>query len=229
MPALAACGESIKTESVPVTFRLPAPEGARYRLVDSKGEQIGTATLRTSAEGGGVLLQVAYDFGSNRTDTSAVLVQPETLRPTRSERTVVDGDQRYVTRSEYSDTDVTTTVDDGKRTRSRTAKLSDAAYDNLESLFLWRSADLRPGYDVRYVNVIVDAKRGTISRAVGQMNVVGREDLRLPGGERVPAWKVEFRSAGVTNTAWYRDDATRQLLRYEITRGPTLLLDTSGQ
>lgn len=229
MPGLAACGESITTESVPVTFRLPAPEQTRYRLVDSKGEQIGSATMRTAEEGGALRVELTYDFGDNKTDSSSVIVQRDTLRPTRAERTVIDGEQRYVTRSEYTDADVTTTLDDGRRTRSRTAKLSDAAYDNLESLFLWRSADLRPGYDVRYINVIVDAKRGAISRAVGAMNVVGREDLRLPGGERVPAWKVEFRSAGVTNTAWYRDDAARRLLRYEITRGPTLLLDTGGQ
>jgi hypothetical protein len=36
---------------------------------------------------------------------------------------------------------------------------------------------------------------------------------------------VDFSSAGVTNRAWYAADGDRRLLKYEIDRGPTLVLD----
>src|SRR3712207_7718007 len=43
-------------------------------------------------------LGIAYDFGTNRTDTGVVLVRRDSLVPGRSERTVVEGDRRYMTR-----------------------------------------------------------------------------------------------------------------------------------
>ena len=222
---LSACGEAVSTQVFPITRPLPDREEARYQLLDSKGAPIGTAVLTIAPEADGLRLGLAYDFGANRTDTGSVIVRRDSMKPVRSERTVVDGERRSVTRAEYDAAGVTVAFDDGRRNRERTAELSESAYDNLESLFLWRTLDLTVGAEVRYVNVVIDPRAGTISRALGTVEVIGREDVRLPSGT-VQAWRVHFRSAGITNTAWYRADGTHALVRYEITRGPTLVLES---
>lgn len=224
---VAACSESVSTQVVPVAQPLPAAhEQMNYRLIDAKGRDIGSAVLSITPENDNLRLGVAYDFGNNQTDTGSVLVQPQSMKPVQSERTVVDGAHRYVTHAEYTADSVTVTFDDGQRTRTQKAALSEAAYDNLESIFLWRTLDLSVGTQVRYVNVVVDPRHGSISRAVGTVEVMGREDVQTNAGP-VQAWRVQFRSAGITNTAWYRADAPHPLVRYEIAHGPTLVADSA--
>jgi hypothetical protein len=121
--------------------------------------------------------------------------------------------------------DAVTVVFTGERgKRTRTAEVSETAYDNLESLFLWRTIGMGAGERVSYVNVVVDPKRGTISRALSTVEVSGREIVTLADGP-VEAWRVDFTSAGVTNHAWYAVSEDRRLVKYEIARGPTLLLE----
>jgi hypothetical protein len=227
VPVFASCAESVSTQVVPIAQQLPEREEARYLVLDAKGAQQGSAVLTIAPEGDHVRLGLAYDFGQGRTDTSSLLVRRDSMKPTRTERIVVDGDRRYVSQAEYGEK-VVVALDDGRRPRRREAAVSESAYDNVESLFLWRTIDHSVGREVRYVNVIIDPKRGTISRALGTVEVLRREEVRLPSGT-VQAWRVQFRSAGVTNTAWYRADASKALVRYEITRGPTLVLDTMSK
>jgi len=229
VPVLASCtGKSVSTQVIPIAHALPATqEQTRYRLVDAKGNDLGSATLSIAPEDQNLRLGVAYDFGANRTDTGSALVQRDSMRPVQSERTVVDGSQRYVTHADYSDDSVTVTVNDGQSTRTRKATITEASYDNLESLFLWRTLDFSVGTEVHYVNVVIDPRRGTISRTLATAEVMGQEQVQLPSGS-LQAWRIEFRSAGITNTAWYRADEPRTLVRYEITHGPTLVLDASA-
>jgi hypothetical protein len=222
---LAGCGEDTVTEVVPIAQPLPEREQARYRLLDREGRQVGTATLTIAPDGDDLRLGVAYEFSAQRTDIGSVVVRRQTLKPAREERTVVDGEKRYVTRAEYQGLEVSVTFDDGRRPVTRKASLTETAYDNLETLFLLRAMEHKLGVEVRYVNVVIDPLRGTISRTLATAHVIGREEVPLPSGP-VQAWRVEFRSAGVTNTAWYRADDTRTLVRYAITRGPTLVLDS---
>lgn len=229
LPALlllgASCGENVTTQVVPVAQQLPAQrEVTRYRMVDSKGADIGSAVLSSVPDGDTLTLGIAYDFGQGRTDNGTVIVRRDSMRPVNAERVVTDGERQYVTRAAYTDRDVTVRLDDPRRPKERRADLSETAYDNLESLFLWRTLDFSTGTQVRYVNVVIDPRGGTISRALGAVEVLGREEVRLSSGP-VQAWRVQFRAAGVTNTAWYRADAGHLLVRYEITRGPTLILD----
>ena len=221
----AACGENVVTQVIPVAQPLPEREEARYRILDDKGASIGSAVLTIAPEGDGLRLGLAYDFGAQHTDTGSVVVRRESMKPQRLERVVVDGERRYALSTQYSDTAVTATLDDGRRPRERTAKLSESAYDNLAAVFLWRTIDHGVGTELRYVNVVIDPRRATISRVLGTVQVIAREQVELPAG-RVEAWRIEFRSAGVTNIAWYRADAGRELLRYEISRGPTLVLES---
>jgi hypothetical protein len=81
------------------------------------------------------------------------------------------------------------------------------------------------GNTASYINVVVDPKRGTVSRALARFAVSGRELVTLPDGRTEEAWRVDFTSAGVTNFAWYAISEDRRLLKYEIARGPTLLLE----
>jgi hypothetical protein len=221
---LTGCTESVTTQVVPVAQPLPQQEEARYRVLDGEGQQQGTAVLRIAPEGEQARVSLDYDFGPGKTDTGMAIVRRDSLRPVRSERTVVDGDAHYLSRAAYNGK-VTVEIDDGKRTRTREAEISESSYDNISALFLWRVLDHSVGTQVRYVNVVIDPKRGSISRALGTAEVIGREEVRLPSGA-VQAWRVEFRSAGITNTAWYRADASRALVRYEIARGPVLVLDS---
>ncbi len=225
---LAACGETVETQVLTVAHPLAGPEEARYRVLNSRGEQIGTAVLTITPEGEDLRLGIAYDFGADQKDSATVVVRRDTMKPVRSERVVLDGERRYVTRAEYGPETVAVTLDDGGRGRRTEVRIGASAYDNLASLFLWRALDQEVGASVRFGNIIVDPKRGNVSRAVATMETAGRGNVDLPGGAE-QAWRVEFRAAGVTNTAWYRMDERRTLLKYEITRGPTLVLESVGR
>jgi hypothetical protein len=224
---LTVCGETVETQVLTIARPLAAPEEARYRVLNARGEQIGTALLTVASEGADLRLSVAYNFGPTQKDTATVVVQRDTMKPVRSERVVVDGERRYVTRAEYGPERVVVTLDDGGRGRRTEVTIGPSAYDNLASLFLWRALDQGVGASVRFGNIIVDPKRGSVSRAVATVETTGRGNVDLPGGAE-QAWRVEFRAAGVTNTAWYRTDERRTLLKYEVTRGPTLVLESIG-
>ncbi len=225
---MTACGSTVTTQVVPVQTPLPAAEQAVYRVQDKFGVQIGSAVFSIQPEGSDARLTQDYDFGEGRLDRSTVLVERANMRPRGAERTVEDGGKTYRTTAMYSGDRVTVTFTGDRGTRERTAEISETAYDNLESLFLWRTVPLGAGETVSYVNVVVDPKRGTISRALGKVQVSGREIVNLPSGA-VEAWRVDFTSAGVTNQAWYAIDGDRRLVKYSVARGPTLMLERVNQ
>lgn len=225
---LSGCAPEVTTRTVAVVQPLPRQETARYRLFDTKGALIGSAVLTIEPEGDDARLGLVFEEErTGLTDSSSIVVLRQSMRPLRWQRSVVEGDRRYITTGEYTAQAVSVSLEDGARARRREAEISDTTYDNIGSVFLWRTMDHSVGTEVRYVNVVVDPKRGTISRALGTAEVIGREEVRLPSGP-VQAWRVAFRSAGVTNTAWYRADAGHALVRYEVMRGPTLILDSVG-
>lgn len=224
----AGCGSTVTTQVVPIQTPLPRQEEAIYRIQDSGGEEIGRAVLTISTEGAESRVSQEYDFGEGRTDRSSVVLERASMRPRSSERLVVDQGTEYRTAAEYSEDSVRVTFVGEQAERERTADISETAYDNLESLFLWRTIAMGAGESVSYVNVVVDPKRGTISRALGTVEVSGRELVQLSSGV-VEAWRVDFISAGVTNHAWYAVDGDHRLVKYEIQRGPTLLLESASQ
>ena len=224
--AILGCGRTVTTQVVSVAMPLPEREQAIYRVLDSGGVQIGRATLAIATEGTSLRLTQDYDFGGGQTDSSTVTVDRDSMRPRASQRTVEDGGHRYDTRASYTADAVTVEFRDERGARTRRAAIGESAYDNLESLFLWRTLVMGAGERVSYVNVVVDPKRGTISRALATASVSGREEVRLAGAV-VEAWRVDFTSAGVTNQAWYAVTPDRRLVKYAIARGPTLLLETA--
>jgi hypothetical protein len=221
---LAACGETVTARVVPVQTPLPDREESVYSVQDRSGKEIGRAVFRIQREGDDLRLTQDYTFGEGEADRSAAVVERDSMRPRASERLVQDKGKEYRTASTYTADTVTVTFAGERGGRTREAAISETAYDNLESLFLWRTLPMDTGEPVSYVNVVVDPKRGTISRALATVAVFGREQVQLPSGA-VEAWRVEFSSAGVTNRAWYAADGDRRLLKYEIDRGPTLVLE----
>jgi hypothetical protein len=221
---LISCGSTVTTQVVPVQTPLPAQEEAVYRVEDSDGNQIGRVVLSITSEGADSRLTQDYDFGDGKFDRSSVVVDRVSMRPRSSERTVIDNTMEYRTAAAYDEDSVQVTFTGERGERQRDADISETAYDNLESLFLWRTIAMGAGETLSYVNIVVDPKRGTINRALGTIEVSGREEVRLPSGT-VEAWRVDFRSAGVTNHAWYAVDGDHQLVKYDIQRGPTLVLE----
>ena len=221
---LAACGSTVTTQVVPVQMPLPEREEAVYSVQDKSGREIGRAVLRIQREGDALRLSQDYTFGEGEVDRSTAVVARDSMRPLSSERLVQDEGREYRTASTYTADTVTVTFAGERGERTRAADISETAYDNLESLFLWRTIAMGAGESVSYGNVVVDPKRGTISRALARVEVSGREQVRLPSGT-VEAWRVDFSSAGVTNQAWYAVDGDRRLVKYAIARGPTLVLE----
>lgn len=224
---VAGCGSTVTTQVVPIQTPLPVAEEAVYRVEDSDGRQIGSAVLTIATDGAESRLTQDYDFGEGQIDRSSVVVDRASMRPRSSERMVIDETWKYRTAANYDEDSVAVTFEGERGERQREAAISETAYDNLESLFLWRTIAMGAGEAVSYVNVVVDPKRGTISRALGTVEVSGREEVRLPSGT-VEAWRIDFRSAGVTNHAWYAVDGDRRLVKYQIQRGPTLVLERAS-
>lgn len=224
---LVSCGSTVTTQVVPVQTALPAQEEAVYRVEDNSGNQIGRVTLRIASDGTDSRLTQEYDFGDGQIDRSSVVVDRTSMRPRASERTVIDDATEYRTAAAYDEDSVRVTFTGERGERQREADISETAYDNLESLFLWRTIAMGAGETLSYVNIVVDPKRGTINRALGTIEVSGREEVRLPSGT-VEAWRVDFRSAGVTNRAWYAVDGDHRLVKYDIQRGPTLVLEQAS-
>lgn len=223
---LVGCGSTVTTRVIPVQMPLPEREEAIYRVQDDEGRELGRATLRIAPDpvGNGLALTQSYDFGEGRLDQSMVMVDRQSMRPKFGEREVLDNGERFHTAMTYAEAAVTVIFTGERGERTRTAEISETAYDNLESLFLWRTIGMGAGERVSYVTVVVDPKRGTISRALATVEVSGREIVTLAEGP-VEAWRVDFTSAGVTNYAWYAVTDDRRLVKYEIARGPTLLLE----
>ena len=221
---LISCGSTVTTQVVPIQTPLPAEEEALYRVEDGDGNQIGRVVLSITSEGADSRLTQDYDFGDGKIDRSSVIVDRMSMRPRSSERMVIDNTTEYRTAAAYDEDSVQVTFAGERGERQRDADISETAYDNLESLFLWRTIAMGAGESLSYVNVVVDPKRGTINRALGTIEVSGREEVRLPSGT-VEAWRVDFRSAGVTNHAWYAVDGDHRLVKYDIQRGPTLVLE----
>lgn len=224
---LTACGSSVTTQVVAVQTPLPERERAVYRVQDKDGAEIGSAVFQIEPNQQGLALTQDYTFGEAQRDRSLVVVDRDSMRPRIGERLVDDNGATYRTAMTYTPEEVTVVFTGERGDRTRSADIPETAYDNLESLFLWRTLEMGAGFTVSYVNVVVDPKRGTISRALAKVEVSGREEVRLADGAVVEAWRVDFTSAGVTNQAWYAVSPDRRLVKYVIARGPTLVLESA--
>lgn len=201
----------IRTSDIVATIPWRDHETARYRMVDDDGNEVGDATLTIEREGQVYVLRSTFDSGRT-TDASEVRADAATLKPLRVSRTIVSEDETTeftaVYRPDEGLVELTERSDGDERTNP--LRLPEHYYDNETSLFLWRTIDLREGYESAY-NAVLSTQRRTVPVT---LRVSGLERVETPAGT-FEAWRVEVRGGGVTLFAWYADTPERPLVRYE--------------
>ncbi|HXF50886.1 MAG TPA: DUF3108 domain-containing protein [Dehalococcoidia bacterium] len=211
--ACAAPEEAPQVQTSDVVAGIPWPdrETARYRMVDDDGNDVGDATLSIERDGEQYVLRSSFDSGRT-TDDSEVRVDAATLKPLRVTRTIVSEDETTeftaVYRPDEDIVELTEKTDGDQRTNP--LRLPDHYYDNETSLFLWRTIELRDGYEGAY-NAVLSTRRRTVPVT---LRVSGPERVETPAGA-FDAWRVEVQGGGATLFAWYADTPERPLVRYE--------------
>ncbi|MHB8575785.1 MAG: DUF3108 domain-containing protein [Dehalococcoidia bacterium] len=210
---LVACASPGTAQVVRISKPLPPQEALNYDLLDTNGHQLGSAVVSLRQAGDALVLSQNYTDLQQHTDSGAVTVSAATMAPRSAHRELNTGSVRSTLDVTYSSGKVTSMVTDGKDVR-HTAAVTSSSYDDQESFFLLRTLDFTPGASVRFGIVVVDAAKGTISRALGAARVEGMTKITMHG-RQFSAWQVQLTGAGTTNTAWYdAGDPNRRMLRY---------------
>ena len=210
----AACqpvGE-IVTEDIVSEIPWPDRERAEYVLLDG-GEEVGRGTLSVTRRGGEFELRLSFS-GQGETDETVVIVDATTLKP-RSVRREISSEDK-TTAGEYDPVEEVVEfkeVDEDGNERVVPQRLEEHYYDNESSLFLWRTVPFEEGYAAKYYTVLVN--QGT--QRVVALEVVGKEEVTVPAGT-YDTWRVEMRSQGTTQIAWYADTPERPLVQYNNSR-----------
>lgn len=216
LPALAAGACTSETSTLSgqdIVSGIPwtAPEEARYRLMDGD-EVVGSAVLRIEPQNGGFTFTQEFESGEFR-DEVMVVADAETLRARSVDRVIdgPDGARRWQVQYEGNTAVVLQHTEDEERRDELTAPA--LFYDSWMDVFVWRTIDFREGYEATYVDVLSAtlAKPQVISQT---LRVTGIETVEVPAGT-FQAWRLEVRSSGGNQKAWYADTETRPLVRYD--------------
>lgn len=209
----AACQqEEVVTQDVVSAVPWPDRERAEYVLLDRDGEEErGRGTISATRQGNRFELRLHFE-SEDASDESVVLVDAATLKPASVRREIRSKDETTVLEGEYkADEGIVqiTQVRDGDQ-RSNPRRLEEHYYDNESSLFLWRTIPFQEGYEASYHTVLVNQG----NQAAVTVEVVGQEEVTVAAGT-FQAWRVEVRSGGVRQVAWYADAPTRPLVQYD--------------
>jgi hypothetical protein len=217
-----ACAATPRSGPLEIRQPLPDDETLSYSLLDSDNKPIGSATVAVKRTGDALVLTQNYMDLQQHLDAASVTVDAVSMKP-RSAMHQIDNPPLHTTLFEsYSGTTVTATANDGSEHR-HTASITAASYDNLESFFLMRVVNFSAGDEHNLDLVVVDAAKGTISRAAGTIRVQGTTAITV-AGKSFKTWQVQLTGAGATNTAWFEDAPGRRMLRYNNSRGTILEL-----
>ncbi len=189
------------------------PETATYRLMDGKDE-IGSGVLTIEQQGENLLFSQKFDIPKEKiTDEVAVVADAETLSPSSVTRRISGPEGDRTCQATYQGR--TVTVEQKSKEGQRTDRLNVPvrSYDTWTDLFLWRTLAFEDGFEVRYSDVLSCslAKPDVLSVV---LKVKGREIVEVPAG-RFDAWRLEIRSGGGTQKAWYEVDPPHRLVRYD--------------
>lgn len=215
MLTLSACGdEAVNFVGQDVVAGIPwiLPEEARYRLLD--GDEVkGSAVLRIElGEAGGVTFRQAFQGGEFKDEVVAEAAE-ETMRPASVQRVIEgpEGARRWEVTYSGSRALVVQRSKDDERTDELSVPTH--SYDSSSDVFLWRTIDFSVGYEATYVDVLTAtlAKPQIVSVT---LRVKAKETVEVPAGS-YEAWRVEIRSSGRTQKAWYADDGRHTLVRYD--------------
>lgn len=214
--ALACSGGGSSTLSgAGVLGQIPwtVPETAVYRLLDGKNE-IGSGVLSIDQEGQGVLFSQKFDIPKQKiTDEVSVLAAADTLAPSSVARRISGPEGDRTCQATYEGS--TVTVEQASKEGQRTDRLDVPvrSYDTWTDLFLWRTLAFAPGFEARYSDVLTCslAKPDVLSVV---LSVKGRETVDVPAGT-FETWRLEIRSGGRTQKAWYDVAPPHTLVRYD--------------
>lgn len=186
------------------------PETARYRV--TQGDLEGTGVLSIEPRDGELLLRQEFQGGEFRDRVSAV-VDAATMRPRRVSRVIEGPDGTRECRGDYEGGVVVVEDRSGEDVRTDELDVPSPSYDSWTDIFLWRTVQFVPGFEVSYVDVRACklAKPELISVT---LKVVGREEVEVPAGT-FQTWRVEIRTGGRTQKAWFADLPEKTLVRYD--------------
>lgn len=212
--ALGACQSETSTLSDrDIVSGIPwtAPEEARYRLMDGDEEK-GSGVLRIEPQNGGFRFTQEFESDEFRDEVVAV-ADAESLRAESVAR-VIDGPEgarRWQVEYEGNTVVVVQRTEDDERRDEITAPTR--FYDSWTDVFVWRTIDFREGYEATYADVLSAtlARPEVISQT---LKVTEKETVEVPAGT-FQAWRLEIRSSGGKQKAWYADTETRPLVRYD--------------
>ena len=219
LPALLAglaCGlqpdKPPPTADLAITIPWPDQEQAHYQLLDRKSKkEMGEGTLSVTKQGDQYELSQSFQGAEGSSDESTVTVDAQTLKPLSFHRKLVLPNQTEEVEGDYDAAlgVVNITEVKGEEDRPVPLRLAKNYYDNDTSLFLWRAIPFAEGYTAAYYTVLT----GSRAQAVVEIEVTGKEEVTVPAGT-FQAWKMEIRSSGVKQFAWFADTPQRPLLQY---------------
>ena len=222
---VAACGSDEEKE-ISKVFQAPpwsSDESFQYRLFRVEDDEpYGDCGLevRTNQDGGNTRLNLLCTDGENR-DDGTVLVEPQSLKPLSSNRTVLhpEDDERLSFSAFYEPPIVRFVSDENGKTRETTRELPEpddvspdpGYYDDVSLLWLVRGIPLQSDYEGSFENV--SAGTGQTFRV--DLKVEGQETVEVPAGEFL-TWKVRLRTASITNLYWIEVENPHRLIKARI-------------
>ena len=213
----AACSSSEEVVSREIVGTIPwaGPETAKYRVLDSNDDEVGTLDLSIEKAGsGGLLFHQFFDFPDKKfTNEAKVTVDDKTLQPSSSSFKIVGPSGNLDCSATYGDGVMKAHRKGEDGERDDTLSVPRVVYDTWGDLFVWRTLDLGAGLDISYADVLscTLAKPDVISV---KLRVEEQEQITVPVGT-FDTWKLEIESGGDTQTAWYSTDAKHTLIRYD--------------
>ena len=219
LPALLAglaCGlqpeKAPPTADLAITIPWPDQEQAHYLLLDRKSkEEMGEGTLSVRKQGDQYELTQTFENAEGSSDESTVVADAETLKPLSFHRKLALPNQTEEVKGDYDAVQgvVNITEVKGEEDRPVPLRLGKNYYDNDTSLFLWRTIPFAQGYTAAYFTVLT----GSATQAIVEIEITGKEEVTVPAGT-FQTWKMEVRSSGVKQFAWFADTPQHPLVQY---------------
>ena len=171
----AACSSSEEVVSREIVGTIPwaGPETAKYRVLDSNDDEVGTLDLSIEKAGsGGLLFHQFYDFSDKKfTNEAKVTVDDKTLQPSKPSFKIVGPSGNLDCSATYGDGVMKAHRKGEDGERDDTLSVPRVVYDSWGDLFV--SANARPGRWPRHL------VRGRIVVHAGQ---AGRDFGEAEGG-----------------------------------------------
>jgi len=212
---LSACSGSDELVAQDVLSQIPwsTPETAHYRLLHDDDTK-GSAELKIAMQDGALVLAQTFNIPDQKiADTVQLQADAQNLRPKVVQRTIDGPEGKRDCTATYEENSVI--VEQQAKDENRRDNLSVPAqhYDSWSDLFLWRTLKFFENEEVKYVDVLTcSLTKPDLLPVVLQVKSV--EEVSVPAG-KFQAWRLEIRSGGRTQKAWYADDAAHTLVRYD--------------